>query len=475
MSKKNIILFAGILIIIPLIIFLFNFYEIDKFIGSKTLQNNNNQEPAEVTLEFWGTWDNSDSWEEIINKFEEQEHIWNGQKVKVKVNYTKKDFASYENNIEQAYAENKSPSIFMINNYWLERYVNKLEPLTGNAAYVTEYNLLNYEKLGEIFPPYTLQEAFYQNNEMYAVPIYSDSLALYYNKDLFQKAGIETPPTTWDELKSDVKKLTILEKNNKIKQSGIALGGGNGINRSCDILSLLMLQGGAKIIDDNSNIDFNKKISINTAQGTQEREPGLTGIQFYMEFSDPDKEIYTWNNELTNSIQDFAAGKTAMMLNYSYQKANLLALKPELNYGIAPIPQIPNSTPINISNVWFPVVSNQSSCSIKGNKQYIDCSKIAWSFLSFASQKENIVSYLKATDRASARIDLIQEQSEQNDAISVFAKQATMARSYYKFNDKIDTILIDMLNQIYSNRKDWKTAADTAAAKIEELKNKTNE
>ena len=41
-----------------------------------------------------------------------------------------------------------------------------------------------------------------------AVPIYSLAYGLYYNKALFQAAGIASPPTTWDELVADGKKLT---------------------------------------------------------------------------------------------------------------------------------------------------------------------------------------------------------------------------------------------------------------------------
>jgi multiple sugar transport system substrate-binding protein len=468
MSKKDIILFVASTMILSVI-----FFESFSYVRNRGLQTKAEepQGPAEVTLEFWGLWDSSDSWQPIIDKFEKEKHVWDGREVKVKINYTKKNIADYETELAKSSAQGKNPSVFMINNYWLERYADKLEPLTGNVAYINEYNLLDYEKLQEIFPTNILQDAFYGDNEMYGLPVYSDSLALYYNKDLFQKAGIAQPPTTWDELKADVKKLTLLDRKNAIKQSGIALGNGKNINRSCDILSLLMMQGGGKIIDPQGKIDFNQKTAVKTASGIQQLEPGPTAIQFYMEFSDPNKEIYAWNDTQDNSINDFADGKTAMMFSYNYQIPNLLTLKPDLNYGIAPVPQLPNSTPIDISNVWMPVVSNQKSCAVSGtNPQDIDCGKIAWSFLSFANQKENISEYLSATGKASARIDLINEQSQKNDKVSAFAKQATITRSYNKFDDRIDSIFTNMLDEISANRNDWKAKADEAAAKIAGLK-----
>jgi multiple sugar transport system substrate-binding protein len=433
-----------------------------------------------VTLEFWGVWDNSDSWQAIIDKYERETHLWNGQAVQVEINYTKKDIASYEQDIENAYGDSKSPNIYLINNYWLERYVESLDPLTDSLATIDEYGLVTREEMQKDYPSYILADGVYGERDIqdlingggkvYAIPTYSDTLALYYNKDLFQKAGIEKAPTTWEELKAAAKKLTLIGKKDSVTQSGIALGSGKNTNRSCDIYSLLALQGGGKIINSQSEIDFNKKVAIQTSSGTIEREPGLTALQFYMEFSDPNKEIYSWNDTFADSVQAFAEGKTAMMINYSYQIPSLLALKPELNYGIAPAPQLKNSTAITLSNTWMPVVSKQDSCKVEGDAKDIDCTSVAWSFLSFASRKENIADYLDATGKASARTDLSAEQATEDTKIAAFAKQTGIARSYNKFDDRIDTILTEMLDEIYGNRTNWRGSADSAAAKIEELK-----
>lgn len=468
MSKKNTLLIVSIVLILLTIII----FEISGYMNYEPVKSiiSKKEEPVKVTLNFWGVWDSSDSWQSIIDRYESEIHTWSGQDVQIKINYAKKDIASYEADVDKSYAENKSPSIYLINNYWMDRYAEKLSPLSGSLADIDEYQLLNYEELAGIFPSNVLQDAFHGNNEMYALPIYSDSLALYYNKDLFQKAGIEKAPTTWEELKAAVKKLTVLDKKDNITQSGIALGSGKNTNRSCDIFSMLTLQGGGKMIDAQGNIDFNKKVSIPTSSGSVEREPGVTALQFYMEFSDTNKEIYTWNDTFTDSVKDFAEGRTAMMIGYDYQRANLLALKPELNYGIAPVPQLANSTPIDISNVWFPVVSNQSSCQIEGNAKNIDCANIAWSFLSFANRKENIAQYLDATGKASARLDLSSEQAAKDDNTAAFAKQVNIARSYNKFDDRIDTALTEMLDSIYKDRKSLKNQIDAAAAKIETFK-----
>jgi multiple sugar transport system substrate-binding protein len=42
-----------------------------------------------------------------------------------------------------------------------------------------------------------------------ALPLLADTYGLYYNKDLFKKAGISSPPKTMSELLADAKKLTV--------------------------------------------------------------------------------------------------------------------------------------------------------------------------------------------------------------------------------------------------------------------------
>jgi ABC-type glycerol-3-phosphate transport system substrate-binding protein len=439
------------------------------FEGEKTIKED--EKPIEVTLEFWGLWDNSDDWEEIIEKFESETYNFNGQKINVSINYSKKDFNSYEETLAKTKEKNSEPNIFMINNNWLEKYINQLEPLTGNDNYAEEYKLIKYEELLEIFSAETLRNLIYKN-ELYGLPTYSDSLALFYNKDLFLEAEIENPPLTWKEFKETAKKLTILDKNDEIVQSGASFGCGKNIDRSSDILSLLIIQGGAKMIDFDRNIDINKEIEINTVNGIEKRTPGERAVIFYTEFSDPEKETYIWDCEQEEAIKSFANGKTAMFIGYSYQIKNLLALNPDLDYAISKMPQLENSTIINFSNIWTPVVSKNNNCLVKPMElsDEIDCSKIAWSFLNFATREENSKIYLNSTGKAAARKDLLSEQIGSDNKINAFASQVETAINYNKFNDRIDGILVEMINETCLDRDDLNKIIDET---VEEIKNLT--
>jgi multiple sugar transport system substrate-binding protein len=57
------------------------------------------------------------------------------------------------------------------------------------------------------FLPHTLDTATYED-KLYSVPFMVHNTVMYYRTDLFEAAGIEHPPTTWQEYREVAKKLT---------------------------------------------------------------------------------------------------------------------------------------------------------------------------------------------------------------------------------------------------------------------------
>jgi multiple sugar transport system substrate-binding protein len=80
---------------------------------------------------------------------------------------------------------------------------------SGQAADIQQYTgqIANY---GSILPG--LQAVYKQNGtgDLYGIPVNNYSEGLVYNKTLFQKAGIANPPSTWDEVEADAKKISAL-------------------------------------------------------------------------------------------------------------------------------------------------------------------------------------------------------------------------------------------------------------------------
>ncbi|MGI8433728.1 MAG: ABC transporter substrate-binding protein [Nocardioidaceae bacterium] len=73
-------------------------------------------------------------------------------------------------------------------------------------------NLTNYIDRSEVVKPDDYVDAFKTfvtyDGSLWGLPIDGESTGLFYRTDLFQAAGIDGPPTTWDEFQADAEKLT---------------------------------------------------------------------------------------------------------------------------------------------------------------------------------------------------------------------------------------------------------------------------
>ncbi len=71
----------------------------------------------------------------------------------------------------------------------------------------------------KIVPAGALAYTSYQGNQC-MLPMLTDAYGLYYNTDMFKAAGITSPPKTYSDLFTDVKKLTQLNPDGSIKVAG---------------------------------------------------------------------------------------------------------------------------------------------------------------------------------------------------------------------------------------------------------------
>lgn len=377
--------------------------------------------PMPVTLNFWSIYDAEDAYTGLIQDYRKENDY-------VTIKYQKKSFADYEKDLIDALAAGEAPDIFSIHNSWLPKHKGKISPMPQTEEFL---DLKTFQK---IFVDVVYQD-FIDNNEIYAIPFYVDTLGLYYNKDLFNSAGIPSPPTTWDEFMDDIELLTKKDRWGNVEKSGAAMGTAENINRSTDILALLMLQTGTKMTDEeHTKATFNQRIY----SGKDSFTPGKDALRFYTDFSNPTKRVYCWNRQMPYSIDAFYQGKVAMMINYSYYINSIKDKSPYLNFDVAPIPQIKDREfDINYANYWAQAVSKSSKHPEE-----------AWKFILFLAEKENLKKYLEKTKRPTPRRDLIDWQKEIPD-LGIFATQALSARSWYQIDSyAIEKILANMVESI---------------------------
>ena len=390
-------------------------------------------------LTVWGVFDDTSAFDSAILAFQKANKGIN-------VTYRQIPYADYKSTLLNALAAGQGPDIFMIHDTWLPNDIAKLQPMPATVA-GTNAPLMTIRQFQDTFVDVAATDLI-NNGKIYAMPLYVDTLALFYNRDLLSAAGIAVPPKTWKEFMDDVQLLTKLDPSRNIATTGAAMGTATNINRSTDILMMLMLQSGVRMTStDNSQATFSQSVDgINV---------GETALQFYTDFANPSKAVYTWNDSQDYNIDAFTAGKTAMIINYNHQIPVIRAAAPRLNFGIAPIPQPSSSDTRSYADYWALGVALQSKSPAA-----------AWQFVNYMTAGEGAVSYLTAAARPSARRDLIDQQKSDPD-LGVFAEQALTARSWFQIdNAAIEKIFADMIDAVNLGRLSVKDALRDAESKV---------
>jgi multiple sugar transport system substrate-binding protein len=344
-------------------------------------------------------------------------------------------------------ASSSGPDIFSINNSWLPKYLNKVV-----AAPPEVFNLKTYK---DTFVDVAVED-FTRDGEIYGVPLAVDSLALYYNKDLLGTVGIATPPKTWNELATDVARLTRQDRTGYFTRSGVAMGLNTNVNRAVDIVYLLMLQAGViPWNQDNTSPMFTQSVERNG----NVIQPATRALAYYTSFADPRDRNYTWNSRSDYSIDAFANGRAAMLYGYAYTRQVIEQKAPNLNFDVAPVPQFDLEGPsVNFANYFGEVVSRQSAHP-----------EVAWDFLKFISSKEVLDRYGAVTGQPSSRKDIIELQITDPD-IGVFAHANLTARSLYKPDQaRMDDIFANAIDDILLRGLDVDQAISQAESRAAAL------
>lgn len=148
----------------------------------------------------------------------------------------------------------------------------------------------------------------------YGIPFATNCTALFYNKDLFDAAGIDYPDenTTWDEFHEMAKALT------KDGVSGFGNAATNTDEGTFQCLQWLYTAGGS-YTDIEDGVDVYKL------------------MQEMIEDGSWTKECVNWTQSDVNN--NFMAGNLAMQQNGPWQIPGIEANAPDLNYGVTVLPK----------------------------------------------------------------------------------------------------------------------------------------
>ena len=152
---------------------------------------------TEISYMLWGSPEEAAILQSVVEEFEKQ-----NPSIKVKVEVSEWDV--YWDKLKTLHASGTPPDVFAIDGPlyadWLSRgaFLN-LQPFLDKEA----------ETLTGIYP--IVLESYKRADGYYALPRDIQTIALFYNKDLFDKAGVDYPTDTWtmDDFRTAAKKLSL--------------------------------------------------------------------------------------------------------------------------------------------------------------------------------------------------------------------------------------------------------------------------
>ncbi|KKS85727.1 MAG: hypothetical protein UV60_C0006G0079 [Parcubacteria group bacterium GW2011_GWA2_43_11] len=257
------------------------------------------------------------------------------------INDLKKDNESFENvsyveknpntiygDLLEAIATGNSPDLVLMNSSGLLPLRNKLYPISFETIPLQNF-YDTYVEGGDVFV---------LSDGIYALPLFVDPLVLYWNRDIFTKTAIAQVPQDWDTFVQLVPRLSTIVGGSELIQSGIAFGEYDNVLHAKEILSALIMQTGVSIV-----IEHNNKFITDIFSVDERVEKPDLALRFYTSFSNPVKTVYSWNKTFERSREAFAANKVAMYAGFVSEESILTEINPNLNFGMAPLPQSKNT------------------------------------------------------------------------------------------------------------------------------------
>jgi multiple sugar transport system substrate-binding protein len=197
----------------------------------------------------------------------------------------------------------------------------------GSGGWVDLGPLLKKDHIDPaIFPPAPRYYTQYEGKRC-ALPLLADDYGLYYNKDLFAKAGIKSPPRTMSELAADAKKLTVRDSKGNIKIAGFDPVVGFYENTP----DRWIQQFGGKWVDSKGHS------LIGTNPAWAKWANWFKGLVDWYGYDKLVRFQAQPIDEFTPS-QAFETGKLAMNFDGEWRVAFIHNEHPNLNYGTAPMP-----------------------------------------------------------------------------------------------------------------------------------------
>lgn len=434
------------------------------------ITNSTKTQEAAYSLEFWNVFDKTDTFKPLLADFQKQTGI--------KVNYRSfTDLAEYRKTLLMELAAGQGPDILAVNNTWIPAYRSLLAPLPEKDLNYTAKNLKETFVdsvaqgviLPEEIPAADVKLGRVASDMIYGIPMYIDTLALYYNKALMRNVlskPYAAPELTWVGVRNDVENLAATDEKDAegFRLAGIAMGRTDNIAHGLDIFYALYSEFGG---EDLFQAGREKGVNVEGKSA----QPLTSAMDFYTSFArNTDYKYYTWNEKIAataaeKELNAFARGKVAMVAGYSYEYETIKSLISQLtktnkvgiaaeDLAVSAFPQVLDPKAGNPKTA----LANYFALSVAKNSKY---PQSAWQLILFLTGKDSVAAYNKTTHKPSSRKDLLETQKK-DVTYGIFAEQAVYAKALKIADDeKASEIISTAINSVADGKTSFSAAVQT--------------
>ena len=281
----------------------------------------------------------------------------------IKITFDNAPHENFEQKVLTAFAGGQGPDVFWAGDWMVPQFLD-----AGLIAAVDPeaFGVASQDEFEALYDAGSL-DAFKRDGNIYSGGVSEyNTFSLIYNVDAFAEAGIDPlpkdQPITWEDLADIAAKLTVKD-GDVVTRAGLSWPFNTSI-WTVLIEEPMLRQKGGELINAEGKADFTQQAMVDV----------MTYLQQLRQSGGIDPATYT------NLLEDFAAGRSAMIFGGPWAAKPLNSMNPDLKWDTAPLPQFADAVDrVTTLYAWAWFVSAKSS----PEKQ-----KAAWQFVNYLTSKQ---------------------------------------------------------------------------------------
>ncbi len=351
----------------------------------------------------------------------------------ITINHVNFPYDDFRQQVAAAVQAGEGPDVLNVYYGWIPAYVQQ-QLLVPFPEDIFPYDMIE----SEFFPMVTAGKV---GESYYALPTAVRTLALFYNQDHVDRAGISLP-TNWDEL-VEATLATVEKDGDTFTTVGITYDiGGQGHNWWRE--ALIRQNGLVPYSEDNRTLYWS--------------EPeGVEAFEYVAAFLT--EHAVTQNAFDTDGATAFQNGNAAFHVDGSYRVGTLNANAPDLNYGVIPLPR--NVEQASFASFWANTITRNAA---EGDA-FIASAK----WIDYLASAEVQRRWTPAIGELPARSALAAEEQFTSDPLlAPFIESLDFSYATFLVNEAdLRQFVIDAFDQYVLNGVDAQTAVQEAQDKVQ--------